>query len=462
MIYKKSLLNFKKASKRIVLTDFSGGVDSFSNDSVLPLKFAKRSFNFKFSSGALEDGAGLCPLEDVLKNANCLVPAAAVRCYFFKKYDYENAKTDDRLMVYAADGAMYELKLNDVSPQFNLIDSLSFASPPNAVNYKYNDEDCIIFSAAGEGLKIYFGYGYPLEAANAPEITSMCIHYERLFATGENKTTLWFSDDFDPANWYISLDEAGFIDMPDERGALIKAVSFLDYLYVFRAHGISRVSAYGDQSEFSVTSLFVSSGKILPQSIAVCGDRILFLAQDGLFRFDGINTRRILEGYGEIFTNAKTARAEFLNGTYYLLADIEDGGKAERVLLTYEIAKNSAHISKLPIDDMTKIAADDLSTTVFISGGKLCALSDKAAVLNKPLKKIWQSPFTDFNENRQKIIRQISLWLFGEAQITIDNKSEKRTVNLNGRGDIVSFKTNLRGSVFSFIIESGRPRTVIA
>ena len=110
----------------------------------------------------------------------------------------------------------------------------------------------------------------------------MCVHGERLFLTdSSNHNSLWFSDDFDPTNWNVSLSEAGFIDMIGEKGRLLKVISFGGYIYVFRSYGITRVTAYGNQKSFSVADLFVSSGKIRGESITVCGDCVLFFASDG-------------------------------------------------------------------------------------------------------------------------------------------------------------------------------------
>ena len=110
--------------------------------------------------------------------------------------------------------------------------------------------------------------------------------------------TLWFSDDLDPTNWNISLDEAGFVEMADENGALLKVLSFFNYVYVFRSYGITRFYATGEQSRFSLMHLFVSSDRIIGDTVCVCGARILFLTQRGLFDFDG---SRDGENFGQAF-----------------------------------------------------------------------------------------------------------------------------------------------------------------
>jgi hypothetical protein len=462
MFYDKQIINVSKSTKTVVLSNFSGGLNSFYDDSVLPLKYAKMTYNFDNESGALKCGKGLTEL---LVNSNgflteTILPQTVFpkRCYFYKRYDFENLKEDDRLLVYCDDKKIYELKLNNIDNEFIEIEGLVFENPPEALNYKYNSEDVIIFSTENEGIKIYSARGYPIEISNTPKITSMCMHYERLFATtGGEKTSLWFSDDFDPLNWYISLDEAGFIDMPDERGALLKVISFLDYVYVFRSYGISRITAYADQTEFSASKLFVSSGKIFGDTVTVCGDRVIFLAEDGLYQFDGIYTKRILEGYDRLILsdNILTAKGEFLNGKFYLAFNLEIEGENKRVLLTYNISEKTSYISILPIDDVTKIAANTFSKLVFIANGKLCQLCEMPRLIDTPLNMVWQSPLTDFGYGGEtKLLKLIRLKLYGTITLTANSENDKRTIKLKGKGGYVLAKINMRGSVFGFRIES--------
>ena len=88
----------------------------------------------------------------------------------------------------------------------------------------------------------------------------MCLHYERLFAVvGGERNRLAFSANLEPTDWTEDLSSGGFIEMQDERGGLNRVISYNDYIYVFRDFGVARVSAYGDQTDFSVSQLFISS-----------------------------------------------------------------------------------------------------------------------------------------------------------------------------------------------------------
>lgn len=178
-------------------------------------------------------------------------------------------------------------------------------------------------------MYVWDGVNAPYRVENAPDITSMALHYERLFVTVDGeKNAVWFSDDLDPTNWDASLAGGGFIQLIDERGSLNRVISYGGYVYVFRDYGISRITAFGAQTEFSVSNLFVSSGRIYPGSVALCGDTVLFLAEDGLYAFDGVSTVKMLKNLDGLFKNGERSCSYYADGKYYLaFAREETDGK---------------------------------------------------------------------------------------------------------------------------------------
>lgn len=203
----------------------------------------------------------------------------------------------------------------------SLVDERQFEETPEALNYRLNGEDVMIFCSGKDKMRVYNGVDTPTVIDDAPALSSICVHGERLFATSpDTLNTLWFSDDLDPTNWNISLDEAGFVEMADENGALLKVLSFFNYVYVFRSYGITRFYATGEQSRFSLMHLFVSSDRIIGDTVCVCGDRILFLTQRGLFDFDGSGTVKILDRLSGLFEGEDNsqARAAYFGGKYFL------------------------------------------------------------------------------------------------------------------------------------------------
>ena len=184
----------------------------------------------------------------------------------------------------------------------------------------------LLLCSPAAGMKVWDGSAVRT-AENAPQILSACVHYERLFVTvaGE-RNAVWFSDDLDVTNWDVSLEGAGFIEMADDGGAILKAISFAGRVYLFRRYSIARLTAYADQTEFDLVTLYASSGRILEDTVCVCGDRVMFAAQNGLFVFDGVSTARVLERLdGLLDYGYAAARGCYWNGIYILSAHRTDG-----------------------------------------------------------------------------------------------------------------------------------------
>lgn len=111
---------------------------------------------------------------------------------------------------------------------------ITLTSPPQAVNYTLYGKDVVLICSPTDNMVVWDGENDAYFVENSPKITSMTMHYERLFATtSTDKYTLYFSDDLDPTNWNENITEGGFIQMLDERGELLKVISFWDTFTFF-------------------------------------------------------------------------------------------------------------------------------------------------------------------------------------------------------------------------------------
>lgn len=275
----------------------------------------------------------------------------------------------------------------------------------------------------------------------------MCVHYERLFATVDGeKSSVWFSDDLDPTNWDVSLEGGGYIEIMGEKGSLLKVIRFNDYVYVFRSYGISRITAYGEQTDFSVITLYTSSGKIYPETVSVCGDRIIFLAQDGIYSFDGLKTYKILGGVFPLLEgeNNSAAVSAYFNGRYYLACRARygggDDGMVNNTLLEYDIAKNSCSLIKgVDISSLTVIAAESFcDLAIAVRGeesGQAAALCAEGAYFSTPLLKCWKTPTADFGcPDKYKLIREIYIGTKTDITVSVNTENFSRLLYFKGGG----------------------------
>ena len=315
MIVKNNVLKVPSFRKtKVTLGNFSSGVNSANDESVKNISDAKLVCNFDINDGALKPGAGL---KEFLINGKTLSldfeDILPKKFFYFKNFDVETGSQKDVLLCYSSIGLIYVCNLYEDEPKFNQT-GICFTSFPTAVTYNNNGKNVMLLSSQSDPLCVFDGENFKF-VEGAPKFNSMCVHNERVFATEDKKSTsLWFSDDFNPLNWYISIDEAGFIDFPDERGPLLKVISFLDYVYIFREYGITRLTAYGRQEDFSVSNLHSKVGKIYGESVTDCGNYVYFLSDNGIYKFNGVDAVKVLNCYDNFLNGVDNSDA---NGIYY-------------------------------------------------------------------------------------------------------------------------------------------------
>lgn len=444
------------------IADFSGGVDYFTDESVMSPARAKDCYNFDFSRGALRTGYGLETYsgfgEKELKSV-----------WLFTRFDPELNERDDRLIAADSDGKLWYKSTagNDVKRLGGHI----FASVPSFINYRLYGDDVVLICSPEDGMFVWDGKSEPYKVENAPRITSMALHYERLFVTidGE-KNAVWFSDDLDPTNWDASLSGGGFIQMIDERGALNRVVSYLNYVYVFRDYGISRITAFGSQSEFSVSNLFVSSGRIYAGSVALCGDVVVFLAEDGLYAFDGVSTRKLLANLDGMISGGEGAAAYYAGGKYYLAfrrGEETEDDCGNNALLALDISRGNYSLGfGMNITGFGK--AEDGSALAITKDGKAGKLIKCGAYFGKPLPKKWRVPKTDMGDDKRKFVREVGLCTAYPCTLTLRSDERELKLKFKGAAGIQRKRVAFSGRRIGYDIETdavdadiSRPRLTV-
>lgn len=434
------------------------------NDTISPdaggYAYAQSMQNFVVSDGTLVPGEGV----EMLKGY--VIPEGFIfrRLYLFKGKK-EDGSADNRLIFCAGDGYLYECALGGGT--FTKITAATFSSPPVGLMYNYNGKNVMIFSKPGGGIYIYDGTNMTL-VPEAPEITSMCLHYERLFVTtGGDDNSLWFSDDFDPANWNVSLSEAGFIDMNDFRGDLIKVVSFGDYLYVFRSFGITRISAYTDQRQFSATNLFLCSGRIFADSIIVCGDCMLFTATDGMYRFDGLSTQRISDAFVKrLDLEYQYYKGVYFNGYAYIRihAMFDDQYRLELLRLNPKTL-DAAIIRGAWLSDMAVVDVDGYYNLYGLDQAMhgLCVLTpDKHKVLLGAMQMVWENGDSDFGIPTVKTLKKLTFYSKAAAKAIVTADGVSYTYSVKGNKGPIVLKPNIKGFKFRLRFEATAEDTLIS
>ena len=471
------------------ISNFEKGLDTSLSDQLSSPNSAKILYNFSFAEGTLKKGLGFADLIAEFSTPETIEAlkrdfedmGSIERVFHFYLYDQDKNQRQDKLVFVNDQLKLFYINLYDTQKSLIQIRNIAFTSLPVAVRYRLNGEDVIILSSESDNMVVWNGKDDPYEVLDAPKISSMALHYERLFATVDReKNAVWFSDDLDPTNWSLSLDEAGFIELVDERGALLKVVSFCDYIYIFREYGISRLTAFGDQNNFAVSNLFVSSGKIYADSVCVCGDKILFMASDGIYKFDGVETIKILDGITKNISQIAEQKASacYYNGNYYLACKFNffDGDDCHlknslaNALLEIDATsyklKNLTH--SIQVKYLTSILSESFEGVIALTGDYndntfyLARVNNSGQYFDKNFIKHWTSPtFTISNLHNQKTLRKVYVDATDSFQLDLvcDDVIHSYVISNSKRPSVL--RVNIPLNKFCFRIYSVPPEVEI-
>ena len=259
-------------------------------------------YNFNNNNKVLEKGLGIksltvYPANDITAEPYALDYQALGLEYFnkvmyFKQYFSYTNQTAHRLLFHGSDGKLYVFQMFSSANMLNWTYQIVFDTIPIVLEYKKDGLDSILISANDKLMVWSTGYT-PYELSNVPTITSMSVYNDVLYCTiaGESDK-IWYTSNLDPESVGTESDSTKYFTLSDECGSCRKMVNFKENLYVFRDYGISRLNTYA-KSEPTYNQIYLSDSKIYPNTVSVCGDCVIFITRDGVYKFNGVSVSKI-------------------------------------------------------------------------------------------------------------------------------------------------------------------------
>ena len=474
MIFYKNLKKKKSQTAEVCLSHFDVGLASKNGDSVAKLNHGEMAYNISFEKGFLGTGLGVRALQ---------VPATKNNldeCHTFDMSEVGEVKDllVDKWYNQTTQEYYYQVFIVDQSNKIRVlpaIDSLGgvawvqstrlIDSPPSyCCAYKKQDADVTIYFSSSGALCL--GLGQEQLCTNVPEMKSCVVHYGNFFGiTKANNNKLIYTIKTRLDTW-LANEGLSVVEFLDNRGLFTKLVTFNDYVYLFRENGITKISKYSVDGEFSFTHLYYSPSKIYENSICVCGSKIFFVTRDGLYTFDGNNVSKIMDDYDVYFTNFDNLNcfATCLDGKYYLATkcDFKDGqtiGCESGTFVNnalFEIDINKKTINVLRGVDIKKLATLDTpyyskvvcsfnTTNKNIVG----EVTRDGKMFGDATQKCWTSFETDFGfYNHRKRIKEVILTSKYDCQIKVKSDEETKTFDVFGAEKVQRMQINVSGKSF--------------
>ena len=161
MFYYNPLLKKKVTNYKITFSAFASGMEANKDQGILPYKYSKLCYNYHISSGALKDGIGFealsLPKSEQDYNDERVITMEnnqeIKQLWLYKYFDTQNNKPNYKLLFYTTDGVIHWVPLISQYPYtFNIASIIYSSGIPNAVNYRLNGEDYMIFSSQTDGM----------------------------------------------------------------------------------------------------------------------------------------------------------------------------------------------------------------------------------------------------------------------------------------------------------------------
>lgn len=484
MFYNKQFNLKKRKQITLNISDFKNGINTEIAENIMPYKFATNSYNYNFENGALVEGLGFVDLvlpesSDSIDIENLpTLPAGKEidSIWHFKHYSTSQNQRIDKIMLYTKDQKIYYARLFSISPTFFELTGVTFTKRPIAMNYKLNGVDTVILTNDTDGMVYWDGVATPQVVTNAPEISSLTLHKDNLFATiqGE-RNIIRYSSNLDPTTWSSdsSNEDEHTLEMNDQRGGINKVISFLGYVFAFRDFGITKIRTYEINKEVNVSHLFVSGNRIYSNTVAVCGNKVLMLTKDGIYEFDGITTRKIDLKIDALFDGVynEDAVATYHEGKYYiscklnypdnnLIGSETDSSSINNSLIELDVKRGTFNIIRgVDVVSMTSMQVEVLSKLVFcynsVYSSKLGQISYSGKFFDDNTVKHWSSPISDLGYPAQvKLVKELSLLSKYDCKVTLVTENSTHTYNITGGETASKLRPNIKGEMLGIKIES--------
>lgn len=485
MTYENNLYNSASKFSSKIYSNLEKSINTNLDKDVLDFGTSHMSYNFNCEQGVLKDGVGIRNLKfRYAKNSNSYYktidnPANGVYltgCWHFRAWDSAVSQYDDYLIFYASNGKFYYNYLHSESVILTEMTGLEFEEKPSIVtSSRINGADTLILISSKDGM---YTWRYPnivTKINNAPKIKSLCVADGRLFATtyGDGRNII-FCDSLDPTYFNNYLHNGGEVNVSDGYfGKANKIVYFNSYIYIFRDFNIAKLSTYASKRDFGLTQLYVSNGLIAENTVSVCGDKILYLASDGIYSFDGNKSTRLELGITNLFKDMDNfyAVACYCNGYYYLSCNINYDDNIlndnlhtlslkNNALIKINVATGNATILRgCNISDMTVIDDDiksEVCVNVNIQGAQsLGLLEDSGKLYNNSTLKVWKSSIYDFGcPDKNKVVRELGIETSQNIDIEIIHDNKVKSFSMLGKNGYQTIRPYVRGKKLGIVIKS--------
>lgn len=456
------------------------GVDADTPEDSLSINYCSYGYNIRLYGGELSQSFGVGDARYTAGGNEVELPLLDIqgqkirRMHHYVRYDRATGETQDELIVFGTLHHYFRCPLTHTGEFTYFLGVHNDSDETDFINYYMNEKDCCLIFAGSGGMYIYDGTEEYADYPDVPGMSSVCMHYDRVFGVSTDKPdTIYFSAPLKP---YEFSPEAGggSISLMDEGGKILKIVSFKNYIYIFREYSVYRLTAYIDPTEYSLARVFTAKDKIRTDTIASDYSMMVFVSGNEMYSFDGYDVKKFFPKVAPLIEDASRAAGCIFGNRYYLAAKMKIEGD---VLVGDEcppglgIAVNNAIFAFDLYSDGTDIVrgvdvigflgvTNSVMQKLFLRFGNnrgvlVGMVNDSGKLFTLPLHKHWRSPKSNLGEIADsKIVRRLYLYSLHDVDVTLIADDNVVTRKMKGSAKASCAAFNAKGDGFALKIDS--------
>lgn len=346
-----------------------------------------------------------------------------------------------------------------------------FTDIPVTIPYKQADIEFLIFS--GKGTTRMIGNGGQQTLEDVPGMLSCVSHYGMLFAIKiHTPPQLIYTSVTDLTQWEDTLVKN--LDFTDSRGELTRLISFNDYVYIFRSYGITQLSKYSADEEFSISHMYQACSYINPNTICQFKDEVYFVEDDKLKSFNGSRVKDIQVKsykYMKNVTNLNLFGTCF-QGKYYLACKCNfgdgsvigcegnSGGYTNNALISYDLTTGKEEVLRgVDINQIMNFVTPFKSKLLACFRNqhidKIGQLTSDGLIFGQAVEGKFESTWTDFgSKSTRKTLTKITYKCSGKFTCKVVCEGREKIFTLEGDGFVKVKRLSMTGREFKFILTS--------
>lgn len=433
-VFKKKM-QVKTQTDLVSFTDFSHGGKEKEGTLV-----ALDSKNCDYTGGSLKNGVGLA---SYLYTDGKIWTVPVTTSEIFQFFFCTEKETFQQLPAYVTKtGSMF--CFNSSTRQF---EEFADKEPMRAFEVMDKEANPFIVLSGREG--IYTFKPETRRLANtvvASASTIGCVCKNRFFCV-EPPFTILYSEALNAKIYKQTIEDSGRIVFPSSDGKIVALKTFLNSVYIFYEYGVAKLEVGGSPRDFKFSKIEYGGGKILGDSVGVCsvgGEKIFFLAENGLHRLKGDKVDRICKNLSIHPRRTGQVCAEAHTEGKYFVCYTEITGEAISICVDAETEKGYFFFGSDGLSSWRGKAFCFTSTDVRVLREGSGLPAGETCYFN--VRKV------AFGETGVKTVKRLHFFGRGKIDVVLeaDGKKIKKTVALgNGKA---SMRCDLRGESFSLNI----------